>query len=81
MLCPVCFVKVQHSSVVLCQGLVQWSHVESRYSRVMLSLFCDVVSRYSTIMLCGAVIRVKSYGEDVYCCMMQSTTKNSNGTV
>lgn len=58
-LCPVCFVKVQHSSVVLCQGLVQWSHVELRYSRVLLSLFCDVVSRYSTIMLCGAVICVK----------------------
>lgn len=30
--------------VMFCQGLVQWSHV---------------VSRYSTIMFCGAMIRVK----------------------
>lgn len=31
-LCPVCFVKVQHSSVVLCQGLVQKRNVKLIYS-------------------------------------------------
>lgn len=64
------------------QGIVRFCDVLSGYGAVE---FCNVLYGYSTVMLCGAVIRVKrayySYGEAVYCCMMQSTTKNSKGTV
>lgn len=66
---------MESCGVLTCDVLARFSAVE----------FDNVLSRYRTVMLCGAVICVKmayySYGEDVYCCMMQSTAKNSKGTV